>query len=483
MTLLDKSRVEIRFGEYGTAPAIALSDPTLLSRVQEYRRNMGARMVPLAREDLRKRLPAGDYHVSRKLDGEFTVLIADGDEIFTLNPGGTVRYGLPFAAEAKALLEKAGLSSAMIAGELYVQRPDGKRARVHDVTRLAQAPSTREELESLRFAAFDMLDPVQPSFSEVWKKLSDALGKGKHIGVVEAKHTKNLDEVVGLFERWVETEGSEGIVVRNDASGVYKAKPKHTLDVVVVGFSEGLDDRRGMLHDLLVALLRADGSFHLLTRVGGGFTDDDRRTMLSDLKDMIVESEYAEVNSAQVAYQMVRPEWVIEISCLDLVSTTTRGAPMEKMVLQWSREPAKWQVVRRLPLASVISPNLIRRRPDKSARPDDVRFSQVTDVVDVPMADKVAADVKLPKSEIVRREAYTKVMKGQQMVRKLVMWKTNKEATSLVHSAYVLHLTDYSPNRKTPLEREMRVSNSREQMNAFWDEFAKEYFAKGWTKA
>src|SRR3954462_11263339 len=117
MTLLDKSRVEIKFGEYGTAPAIALSDPTLLSRVQEYRRNMGARMVPIAREDLRRRIPAGDYHVSRKLDGEFTVLIADGNEIFTLNPGGTVRFGLPFAAEAKALLDKAGLGRVMIAGE------------------------------------------------------------------------------------------------------------------------------------------------------------------------------------------------------------------------------------------------------------------------------------------------------------------------------------------------------------------------------
>jgi hypothetical protein len=46
----------------------------------------------------------------------------------------------------------------------------------------------------------------------------------------------------------------------------------------------------------------------------------------------------------------------------------------------------------------------------------------------------------------------------------------------------VLHLTDYSPNRKNQLERELRVSNSREQIDAFWAEFAKDYFGKGWTK-
>ena len=32
-------------------------------------------------------------------------------------------------------------------------------------------------------------------------------------------------------------------------------------------------------NDLLVAVMRNDGTFHELARVGGGFTDEDRRTM------------------------------------------------------------------------------------------------------------------------------------------------------------------------------------------------------------
>jgi hypothetical protein len=46
-----------------------------------------------------------------------------------------------------------------------------------------------------------------------------------------------------------------------------------------------------------------------------------------------------------------------------------------------------------------------------------------------------------------------------------------------------MHLTDYSPNRKTPLERDIRVSNAREQIEELWQELAAEYVVKGWIKA
>jgi hypothetical protein len=40
--------------------------------------------------------------------------------------------------------------------------------------------------------------------------------------------------------------------------------------------------------------------------------------------------------------------------------------------------------------------------------------------------------------------------------------------------AYVVYLTEYGPNRKTPLERDIRVSNSREQIEELWQELAAE---------
>ena len=142
MTLLDPASVNIVLGEYGTSHARHLADPNLLPTVQEYRRLVGSRMRPLARDELKKRLPAGEYHVSKKIDGEFAVLIIDGDEALLLNPGGTVRVGLPFIGEAAKALRAKGLTRAMVAGEFYVARTDGKRARVHDVGTVAATPES-----------------------------------------------------------------------------------------------------------------------------------------------------------------------------------------------------------------------------------------------------------------------------------------------------------------------------------------------------
>jgi len=151
------------------------------------------------------------------------------------------------------------------------------------------------------------------------------------------------------------------------------------------------------------------------------------------------------------------------------------------MALDWNRDGSRpYRVVRRLPLASVISPQFIRRRDDKTVSAADVRIKQVTDLVEVPLADRDARQIALPPSEVLRREVYTKQMKGETMVRKFVLWKTNKESQSEDFPAFVIHYTDFSPNRKTPLEREVRVSHSREQIEALWEGLKTSNLAKGW---
>ena len=481
--LLDRSRVEIKLAGYGTAPATALSDPGLLPKVQEYRRISGSRMIPLDREGMKQKIPAADHHVSRKVDGEFTVLILRGGLAFTLNPGGTVRVGLPFLDEAASLLSKAGVNDVLIAGELYVYKEFG-RTRVHDVSTTARGPKSEDDLRQLRFAVFDIISldnkNVVQLFTETWKTIGKWFGKGERIHPVEAKTAKDAGEIGRIFEEWVEKEGAEGLVVRSDTAGIFKIKPRHSIDVAVLGFTESQADRQGMLHDLLMGVQRDDGTLQVLGRVGGGFTEDQRREMLSDLKDMVVESEYAEVNSDHVAYQMVQPDWVAEVSCLDLISQTTRGGSVDRMVLDFKNNGSKqYHVVTKLPLATVISPQFVRRRGDKKVRPQDVGLRQVTGIVEVPLSDRDARQLTLPLSEILRREVYTKDLKGQTMVRKFVMWKTNKEATD-EFPAYVMHFTDFSPNRKDPLSREVRVSSSQTQIETLFAGLKEENIKAGW---
>jgi hypothetical protein len=483
MSLLHRNRMEVKLGDYLVGPATALVDPMLQARAQDYRRHIASRLMPLEALDIRTRLPAADYHVSLKVDGEFNILVYGDGEVLTVNPGGTVRAGLPFMKEAGDLLKKAGVKKAILAGELHYARPDSKRPRVHDVSRVARTPASQAELDGLRFAPFDFIeiDGATPtsSFEDVWKRLTGMFGAAKYCNVVEAVWLKDPIEIEKQFKKWVD-KGAEGIVVRSDAAGSFKIKPRHTLDAVVIGFTEGTDDRSGMVHDLLLAMMRADGCLHVLGHVGGGFTEADRRGFLSDLKDMIVKSDYVEVND-QVAYHMVRPEWVVEISVLDLISQTTRGLSINKMALNWNFAEQRYQNIRRLPLVGLISPQFIRRRDDKSVNTHDIRVQQVADIVEVALVDRDARKLNLPQSTILRREVYTKQMKGQTMVRKLVMWQTNKERETEDFPAFVVHFTDFSPNRKTPLERDIRVSSAREQIDDLWQELVTENISKGWV--
>jgi hypothetical protein len=68
------------------------------------------------------------------------------------------------------------------------------------------------------------------------------------------------------------------------------------------------------------------------------------------------------------------------------------------------------------------------------------------------------------------------------MVRKFVMWKTNKESASTDFPAYVVHYTDFSPNRAQPLAREVRVSSSAEQIETLYTELKEEHIKKGWNE-
>ncbi len=483
-TLLEDSLVEVKLGSYGVSQASALKDPSLLPNVRNYKRQIASRMMPLGREDISRKVPDAQYHVSRKIDGEFSVMAFKDGDLLIVNPGGTVRIGLPWQAEAKSLIEAAGLTEVLFAGELYVETPQDRRPRVHDVVSVARQPKSEDDLQRIKFAVFDVIsvdgEPLENTYDERWQQIESVFAKGDMIHPVENVIVKGHRDVDNLFQKWVVDEKSEGIVVRSATAGNFKIKPRHNLDAVVIGFTESTDDRQGMMHDLLLGVVRSDGSVQVLCRVGGGFTDENRREMLSDLQDMVAKSEYAEVNSDHVAYQMVEPKWVIEISCLDLISQNTRGGPVNRMVLNWNPSEERYEVVRRLPLVSVISPQFIRIRDDKQFNETDVRISQVSDLLPIPMADVNARELKMTKSKLLERDVYTKQLRGEMLVRKFVLWKTNKEAESSEYPGYVANYVDFSPTRKTPLTRDVRVSNSETQIRGLYAAFKEDNIKKGW---
>ncbi|MFM7237842.1 MAG: hypothetical protein ACKOYK_13980, partial [Cyanobium sp.] len=473
-------------GSYATAKDDGRRDPKWLRQARWRLRQLGESMRAFDIDTARQRLPvAEDYVISRKIDGEFTCLLYSRGVCLTLNPGGTVRVGAPFHQEAAERLAAAGVKEAFLGGELYVRRSDGQRPRVHDVTRVARKPANEAEVASLCYAVFDIYrldgDDYAARHGEALTLAGRLFEKGERVHVVEST-TGEREGVFANYRKWVEKEGAEGVVIRSTSAGLFKIKPRHSLDLAVVGFSEGIDDRAGLLHSLLLAVPIDEDSFQLVGRVGGGFTEEMRASLLQQLSERAVESDYVEVNSDQVGYRMVEPGLVAELSCLDVVSRTSQGSSIDRMVLDWHISHRRWEGVRRLPLCSLISPQFVRLRDDKQATPEHVRLSQLSDIADIPEMERGVAEIRLSESTILERAVAVKVLKGATMVRKLLLWKTNKEEQSRDHHAYVLHLTDYSPNRESPLNHEIRVSSSEKQIRQMLAAWKEQVFVGGWKE-
>ena len=124
---------------------------------------------------------------------------------------------------------------------------------------------------------------------------------------------------------------------------------------------------------------------------------------------------------------------------------------------------------------------LQRIRSDKSANSHDVRVSQ-SDALFSSEPNEPNLSIDSSKSEIVRREVWTKETKGQKAVRKLVVIKTNKPTGTPHPPAFVVHWTDYSAGRASPLDREVKLAQSYEGANMIAEALIAENIKKGWEK-
>jgi hypothetical protein len=267
----------------------------------------------------------------------------------------------------------------------------------------------------------------------------------------------------------------EGAVVRSADGIIYKIKPSITLDLVVLGYalSSGEDEK---LRELLLGVAKDKGEFQIITKCGNGFSDKDRQEFVKKLKPLTVASEYTEVSGAKTAFVMVEPILVMELSCLDVISESTKGA-IRKSVLNYTKKEG-YTLKEQAATISCISPVFERFRDDKKANATDSGEHQFSYLIDETTKEE-SADVK--PSTIKLREVYTKSGKGGTAVRKFLGIQTNKEKTGQ-YSPFVVLYTDFSAGRKTPLEQEIFLCASRKGMEKKMAELVEENIKKGWEK-
>ena len=441
---------------------------------QKYKRQTASRYLPVGAEEITSKImEAESFAVSTKHDGHFYLLSFDGTKATLTNHGGRVITDLPLLNEASALL-KDKCKTVVLAGELYLYKKDG-RTRSFDMTAALDDKSA-----DIYFAAFDLLtldgEQVSLNLKSLDEKLNAVLSGGKSLHAIKNSIVESRKDIAALYKSIVEDGGHEGIVVRSHNGPTYKIKPLITLDAVILGYSEGQGSRAGMLKEVLVGLCVAKDEYLLLTKVGNGYSEDERIKLLKDLEKKKVDSGYIEVSGSNVAFTMVAPNQVVEFSCLDVFGENSKGG-ISKMCLSY--KDGTYTATGKQPMASVISPVFIKMRTDKNPDTEDAGLSQITKIISL---DKDAAKkLDLKKSEILLREVYVKKSKGMKMVRKFMVWKTNKEATG-EYPAYVYHYTDFSAGRSEMLKKEIKVSDSKKQIEEIFAAEVLENVKKGWEK-
>jgi ATP-dependent DNA ligase len=473
-------------GQGFLCPIGSVTDPDLASHVVAYKRAVASRYRALTPDEL-DQLPPGPLHVSPKIDGELWMLVLDPelDQVALVSPKQRVIHGdVPVLSEARRNLLPRCSGRTILAGELFALRKDG-RPRVGDV---GQALSGGESAQVARlgYHAFDLMkasDEVPAEYKERLPVLQALCEGGKRLQAVKTELVSGTEAVQGLWDTWAEGGKAEGLVVRAGDHRVFKVKPAFHLDAVVIGFTERVgDDGRDLCRSILMALMREDGQLQILGSCGNFGGDDERARFHQLLAPSAVPSSYRYPSSSGALYRFVKPQHVVEIKVSDLQTEDSGGKPIQRYVLDFEDE-AGWTPIRPMSGVSILHPVFVRRREDKTVDGTDIRVGQVLERVEVPDLDARAEAVALPPSTVLRREVWTKTTKGLISVRKLLLWRTNKDRQDPLYPPFVVHWTDYSPGRKDPLKREVKLAPTLEEANRLADAMVVKGVKRGWDPA
>lgn len=473
------------FGDGLQSPAGSIADPVVAGMLSGYKRTVASRYRAVRPNELELGLPPGALLVSPKIDGHIWFLILDEGEAVLANPRGRVLSGdIPLLKEAKAAAGRV-TSRTIFAGELFALRKGG-RPRSGDVSS-AMAGEADAAVARLGFMAFDVLiggDSVAQSPMEGYEPRLDflrrALDGGKRVQAIRTERVMGHTEVSRLYGEWAEGGKGEGLVARSVDGRTYKIKPTINFDAVVVGFTER-GENPGHVRSILLALVREDGQFQIIGSLGNMGGDDMRKTVFERLSGGDVPSTYRQASSDGALYRFVKPEVVIEVRITDVQSDDSRGEPAQRMVLTYD-ETEGYKATRKMPGVIILHPVFVQFRDDKEVNPVDCRISQVLERCEVAALDQHVEHVDLPKSEVVRRDVWTKTVKktGVVSVQKLMVWKSNKDQVDPRYPAYVVHWTNYSPTRKAPLAREVRLAPTEAAAMMIGEEMVEKNIKRGW---
>ena len=442
----------------------------VLAAITQYRTLVAQRYTPCPPTEVQRLLSTAPYLSSRKLDGELWFLDITGSTPRLIASNGRVASGSKILDEAKAIPK-----GNIIAGELYVKNEG--RERVGDV---AKAFGSGED--KLSFAAFDLVQSDDDSWQEMTyadrlKRITEATKGLSTIHVVETKEFATDAEVVKFFNETVSAGGGEGIVVRCHDGRILKIKQTITLDLAVLAFTtENGRDGGEQVRSVLLGLALPDEGYVPVGATGNFDSGCSKADLLKILTPHEVESNYRQAASSGQLYRFVKPQVILESSVMDVQTTDSENRRIKQPKLTFDN--GVWNPGLKVAAASVLNAIVIRERTDKPDFAAGVRWDQIAEYAEAPSESGTV----LPAAEVVRRQVWKKGTADKTDVRKLVVFKTNKELLDPLYPAYVVHWTDFSSTRKSPLAREVKTAPDLKAATEIAEAMIAENVKKGWEE-
>ncbi len=489
---IPEDKVETRIGEYVRGGVDSAPSADIAYLTDMYKQTVAQRFIPLPPTDLVAwKEGNATWHIgeqlycSIKVDGQYALLYYDRDEkegksCFVSHSTHRTFMCLQVNKDLEEIFTKRPEKVIILAGELYAapgQPPDFEaRARIYEFNHYTKNPETPKDLDRIGFRVYDIIQLdgenwLEKPYSERFAKIQEMIPKTDRVAPVVTKVLKSA-ELADFYANAVR-KGHEGIVIRNpETFKGYKVKPIHTFDAVIIGAVEGIEGTKvgsGMLASALVAVRNPGGDYIILSKVGGGISDQQRQDLWKEMH-FANQPNFVAATTDGRSFRMVKPEIVVEVEYLDIITHTSQGEEILQTALSFNPDSNTWDILRPTPFVSLNSPRFSEAhaiRDDKTPSIEDIRISQVTDFVDVTPKVSIPKPI-LPHSTILARYVFAK---GADMVRKYMAWQTNKHEQDPTFPAYVVYSLDYSAFRADPLTRTVISTDDLSQM---WEIFAQQ---------
>jgi hypothetical protein len=437
--------------------------------LRSYKLNQASKYIPVRGDEiLTKVFECEKYSISTKYDGHLCFIVKDKSGVHLLNFNGEPFERKDLIDESITLLDKEGI----LVGEIFNYK-ENERTRSFDLVK-----NIKNSDSLIKIVVFDLINYDGISYEKsLWvekKELIDKLFlKGKNIFSIEEIEVSSRKDIQTEFDDRVINKNQEGLIIRGFNGPIFKIKPKLTFDFVVLGYSLGYSDNFNLLKELLFGIIIEKGEFLIIGKVGGGFTIEQRTSLLEGLQNLKVDSNLIEPSGSKTPFTFIKPEKVIEVESVDIVNNTSDQI-IKKSVIKFDKN--KYSKIDIKPSVSLISPVFKGFRDEKKVEADQVGLVQITRLIE--LKNEITETSNKSNSKILKKEIYFKEMKGVMMVKKYFLWDTNSSTED--YPKFVFYKIDYSPSRGDKLQRDIKVSNNKSQIEKIFSDQIETDIKKGW---